>query len=87
MLETADGKMKAKTIGRMRDENGYGIGTFYYSPLLNTTVYLAESPDGTISEYAANIVTEAIHNQIDDEGQDNILFEAIILVMNSNNNP
>jgi hypothetical protein len=39
---------------------------------------LAEFPDGTVSEYAANIIAEAIYNQVNDEGHDNALFEAII---------
>jgi hypothetical protein len=78
LLNTAEGKQKAKIIGRKRDEDGNVIGTYHNIPILNTTVYLAEFPDGTISEYAANIIAEAIYNQVDDEGHDNTLFEAII---------
>ena len=78
LLNTAEGKLKAKIIGRKRDEDGNVIGTYHNNPILNTTVYLAEFPDGTISEYAANIIAEAIYNQVDDEGHDNTLFEAII---------
>ncbi len=78
LLETAESKLKAKTIGRKRDENGNVNCVYHNNPKLNTTVYLAEFCDGSISEYAANIRAEAIYNQVDDEGHDNTLFEAFI---------
>jgi hypothetical protein len=72
LLDTAEGKLKTKIIGRKRAENGNVIGTYHNNPILNTTVYLAEFSDSTIYEYAANFIAEAICNQVDDEGYDNL---------------
>jgi hypothetical protein len=79
LIETAEGKVKAKIIGRKRDQDGNLIETYNNNPILNTIVYLAEFPDGTISEYAANIIAESIYNQVDDGGYDNTLFDSIII--------
>jgi hypothetical protein len=46
--------------------------------ILNTRVYLAEFPDGTVSEYAANIIAEAIYEQVNDDGYDTVIFSHII---------
>ena len=50
------------------DENGRAIGQFNENPILNTLVYECELPDGTIKEYAANIIAEQILDQVDHEG-------------------
>ncbi len=73
-MNTAEGKQKAKTIGRKRDTNGNVVGSYHNNPILNTTVDLAEFPDGTVSEYATNVIAEAIYNQVDGEGHENTLF-------------
>jgi hypothetical protein len=78
LLEMVEGKVKAKIIGRKRDQDGNLVGTYNSNPILNTIVYLAEFPDGSISEYAANIIAESIYNQVNDDGYDNTLFDSII---------
>jgi hypothetical protein len=78
LIDTAEGKVKAKIIGRKRDQDGNLIGTYNSNPILNTIVYLAEFPDGSISEYATNIIAESIYNQVNDEGYENTLFHRII---------
>lgn len=68
----------ARIIGRKRDQNGNPCGTYNPNPLLNTRVYLAEFEDGHVAEYSANIIAEAIYNQVDDNGFDEVLFKEII---------
>ncbi len=65
-------------IGRKRDQDGNPVGTYHNNPLLNTRIYLAEFPDGHIVEYSANMIAEAIYNEIDDNGVEEILFDSII---------
>ena len=52
----------AKVIGRKRDAGGIPIGRYYPNPMLDTSVYEVEFQDGSISDYAKNIVTKAIIN-------------------------
>ncbi len=39
---------------------------------------MAEFPDGSVFEYAANVIAKAIYNQAHDDVRDNTLFEAFI---------
>ncbi len=68
----------ARIVGRKRDQDGNPSGNYNPNPLLNTRVYLAEFEDGHVAEYSANIITEAIYNQVDDNGFDEVLFKDII---------
>ena len=55
-------------IGRARDENGEIIGEYDPNPLLNTSIYNVEFPDGEIKEYAANVIAENLYSQVDIHG-------------------
>jgi hypothetical protein len=78
VLDTAEGPTRAKIIGRKRDANDNLVGQYNHNPILNTRVYLAQFPDGSISEYAANVIAEAIYDQTNDEGHEDSLFSSII---------
>jgi hypothetical protein len=39
---------------------------------------LAEFEDGYVAEYSANMIAEAIYNQVDDNGFDEVLFKDIV---------
>ena len=54
------------------------MGNYNPNPLLNTRVYLAEFQDGHVAEYSANIIAEAIYNQVNDNSFDEVLFKDII---------
>jgi len=69
---------KAKIVGRKRDSDSNLVGHYDSNPLLNTRIYLAEFPDGHISEYSANIVTEAIYDDVDGNGYQDFMFDSII---------
>jgi hypothetical protein len=74
-----DGQLlRAKVAGRKRDNNGNIIGKYNANPLLNSTIYLAQFPDGYIKELGANALVEAICNQTDKGGNDELLFQDII---------
>jgi hypothetical protein len=45
---------------------------------LNTRIYLAEFEDGHVAEYSANIIAEAVYNQVDDNGFDEVLFKEVV---------
>ncbi len=74
-----DGQLtRATIISRKRDHNDNPIGTYHHNPLLNTRVYLAQFPDGHIAELSANVIAEAIYDQVDDDGIESPLFQDII---------
>lgn len=58
----------AKVISRKQDNSGNPIGTAHANPLLDTRVYKVEYLDGHTESCAANIITENIYAQIDEEG-------------------
>jgi len=70
--------LPARVIGRKRDQDGNPVGQFNPDPILNTRVYLAEFEDGHVAEYGANIIAEAIYNQTNDDGYDEVLFNEVI---------
>ena len=58
----------ATVIGRSKDKDGNFIGTSNKNIVLDTTVYDVMFPDGSLSQYSANIIAESIHSQVDEEG-------------------
>ncbi len=46
--------------------------------MLNTKIYLAEFQDGSTNDYAANVIAEAIYDQVKGDGYNSTLFDAII---------
>eukprot|EP00957_Ditylum_brightwellii_P044121 3348025-Ditylum_brightwellii.AAC.1 len=44
------GKVKRRALG----SDGRTAGSYHYNPMLNSTVYEVEFPDGEVKEYAAN---------------------------------
>ena len=63
---------------RARDEDGRMIGEANSNPLLDTRKYVVEFPDGDVTEYTANLISEAMIAQCDANGYDVKLMEAII---------
>ncbi len=50
LMTSANGRVKAKVISRKCDQDGQLVGNYNNNPILNTRVYLAEFPDGTVAE-------------------------------------
>ena len=66
-----------KVVARARDECGELIGHSNNNPILDTTVYDVEMEDGSIERYSANIIAEAIYEQLDKDGWSVSLLDEI----------
>ena len=44
------------------------VGTYDNDPVINSIVYDVEFPDGTIREYAANVIAQNMLTQVDEDG-------------------
>jgi hypothetical protein len=78
VLPKGDYQFVGKVIGRKRDANGNLIGRANHNPILDTRVYKVEFPDGTISDYSANILAEALYSQVDVDGNRFLLLKEIM---------
>jgi len=55
-------------VGRKRDADGNLVGTSRSNPFEDTAVYEVQFGDGSVQEYAANIIAANLYDQVDDEG-------------------
>jgi hypothetical protein len=65
-------------IGYKRDHMGNLVGRLHTNPLLNTRLYEVTFADGTVQDYTANKIAEAIYAEVDEEGNKYLLLDAII---------
>lgn len=63
---------------RALSPSGKTTGTYDPNPILNTMQYEVEFDDGTMCEYAANVIAENMVNQIDMEGFTVRMLESIV---------
>jgi hypothetical protein len=54
------------------------MGSYDENPVLNSMIYDVAFPDGSIKEYAANILAENMLSQVDSHGYNRILLREII---------
>ena len=76
--QDGDHMKAARVISRATDDDGAVIGEYNSNPALNTRVYDVMFPDGSIQQYAANIIAENIYSQVDDDGHRYILLDEIV---------
>ena len=74
MLTMDDGYRKAKFFGRKRDTGGKSVGSEKINPLLDSRVYTVHFDDGTLHQYAENIIANNMYAKVDDEGGEHILM-------------
>lgn len=67
-LPQGDSEVLAKVLRRSVDEDGKVIGCYNENPILNTIVYDLEFPDGTVKEYAGNVIAEHVLYAADPDG-------------------
>ena len=62
----SDNEWKGWFTKRSRGQDGKTIGVVHNNPLFDTREYDVEFTDGSIENYAANIIAEKIFSQVDD---------------------
>jgi len=73
------GELRSATVReRARDDDGRLIGEANSNPLLDTRRYVVEFPEGDVTEYTANVISESMIAQCDAEGYGVQMMEAII---------
>ena len=78
LLPQGEDIKSARVIGRSKTNDGTVLGNYDPNPLLNSIVYDVEFPDGAIKQYAANIIAQNMYSQVDSDGHQSQLLEAII---------
>ena len=69
---------KGRVTKRSRGHGGKTIGVAHNNPLFDTREYDVEFTDGSIKNYAANIIAENMFVQVDDEGIEHLLMKEIV---------
>jgi hypothetical protein len=67
-----------KVTKRLRDAEGRPIGMAADNPLLDTRAYTVEFPDGREESLTANLISQSLYSQIDEEGNKHLLLDDII---------
>ena len=62
----------------LEDANGRPIGVANDNPILDSIMYEVEYRDGYIAAMAANVITENLFTQVDQEGNRFVLIDSII---------
>jgi hypothetical protein len=69
-----DDLMLRKVIARKRNANGNPIGWSTENPIFDRRAYQDEFPNGQIEEYSANIIAECLYSQVDQEGNQYVIY-------------
>ena len=69
LLPHNDEMCKGLVRGRHTNTNGEVIGHFDVNPLLNNVIYDIEFADGTIKEYAANVIAQNMYAAVFDDAK------------------
>ena len=78
LLPQGEKLTSARVKSRHTDENGDITGQYDTNPLLKSLIYDVEFPDGTVHEYAANIITEHMYSTIDENGFSKLILDCIL---------
>ena len=57
-----------KVLKRVKGNDGAAVGTSNSNPMLDTSEYEVQFPDGHVEELTANVIAESMFSQVDDEG-------------------
>ena len=58
----------ARVVDRTKNQDGKVIGNHNTNHIFDTRVYNVMFPDGSIQQYAANIIAEHMYSQVDEDG-------------------
>ena len=67
-LPQGESQQMAEVVRRSIDRDGNIIGDLDKTPSLHSLVYDVEFPDGTVKQYAANVIAENLLSQVDTNG-------------------
>ena len=67
-MQTGNGMMQGKVLRRAMSPDGKIPGRYDDNPVLNSLVYEVEFTDGSVREYAANLIAENMITQCDEDG-------------------
>ena len=59
-------KQAEKIVSRVLNKDGNPVGAYNRDPLLDTRVYEVMFPDGTIQQYASNLIVEEVMKKVED---------------------
>jgi hypothetical protein len=77
LLPHGDDMVHGKVIKRACGEDGNPIRKRNANPILDTREYEVEMPDGSVAEYAANVIAENLYSQVDSEGRQFLILSEI----------
>ena len=66
-----------RVVDRTNNQDGRVIGDHKPNPILDTRIYDVMLPDGSIQQYAANIIAEHMYSQVDKDRHSYQLLESI----------
>jgi len=78
ILPRNEDMVMGKVIRRKRDADGNLIGRSNINPVLDSSVYEVEFPDGEVEAYATNVIAENMYSQVDSEGHHQLVMEEIV---------
>ena len=78
LLDHGDSAALSRVVCRAVDSDGKVIGKWDSNSILNTLVYECEFNDGTIKEYAANVIASNKYEEGDANGFSSLLLRQII---------
>ena len=68
----------ARVKNRLKDANGRPISVANNNPILDSVMYEVEYRDGYVAAMAANVISDDLFTQIDQEGNIFLLIKSII---------
>ena len=68
------GKVKGRSLG----DDGKVVGSYDDNSILNSIIYDIEFPDRQVKQYSANILAENMLLQVNDNGHNWLMMDAII---------
>ena len=78
-LPQGEAQKMSKVVCRSIDRDGNIIGDLDKTPSLYSLVYDVEFPDGTVKQYAANVIAENILSQVDTNGYHSQYLDKILV--------
>ena len=68
---------QGRVTKRLRGIDGEAVGCAHANPFFDTREYDIEFTDGSVDKYTANVITENMFSQVDDEGNQYFLMNEI----------